>query len=117
MDDVRLQADINPPKGLLGGIGGVCNETGEDVTIAHDPTARTSTLLDNNVGGDPTPMTDSVITGLRFAYLDANRAPTTVAAAAAFVRVLVTATTPNASRARGTPDSVTLTTEVRVRTR
>ncbi len=117
MDDVRLQADINPPNGLLGGVGGVCDETGEDVTIAHDPTARTITLLDNNLGGTPTPMTDSVITDLQFTYLDANRAPTTVAAAVAFVQVLVTAETPNANRARGAADSVTLTTEVRVRTR
>ena len=117
MDDVRLQADINPPNGLLGGVAGVCDETGEDVTIAHDPAAKTITLLDNNVGGNPTPMTDGVITGLQFTYLDANRGPTTVAAAAAFVQVLVTAETPSANRARGARDSLTLTTEVRVRSR
>jgi Tfp pilus assembly protein PilW len=117
MVDVRLQADVNPPNGLLGGVGGVCDETGEDVTIAHDPTARTITLLDNNVGGNPTPMTDSVITSLRFTYLDASRAPTTVAATAAFVQIGVTATTPNANRAGGASDSVTLTSEVLVRTR
>ena len=117
MDDIRLQADINPPNGLLGGAAGACDEAGEDVTIAHDPSARTITLLDNNVGGNPTPMTDGVITALRFTYLDANRLPTTVAAAVAFVKVLVTGETPTANRARGASDSVTLTTDVRVRTR
>ena len=116
MDDIRLQADINLPNGLLGGVGGVCDEAGEDITIAHDPTARTITLPDNNTG-TPTPMTDSVITGLQFTYLDANRAPTTAAAAVAFVQILVTAQAPNANRARGASDSVTLTAEVRVRTR
>ena len=95
----------------------MCDETGEDVTIAHNPTTKTITLVDNNVGGPPTPMTDSVITGLQFTYLDTNRAPTTVAAAVAFVQVLVTAETPSANRARGARDSLTLTTEVRVRTR
>ena len=117
MDDLRVQADVNPPNELLGGVGGVCDETGEDVTIAHDPAARTITLRDNNLGGDPIAMTDSVTTDLRFAYLDANRTPTTVAAAVAFVRIRVTAETPNANRAHGGLDSLTLTNEVRVRTR
>ena len=76
MDDLRVQADVNPPNGLLGGVGGVCDEAGEDVTIAHDPTAMTITLRDNNLDDNPIAMTDSVITDLRFAYLDANRTPT-----------------------------------------
>ena len=117
MDDLRVQADVNPPNGLLGGVGGVCDEAGEDVTIAHDPTAMTITLRDNNLDDNLIAMTDSVITDLRFAYLDANRTPTAVADAVAFVRVSVTAETPNANRAHGSPDSLTLTTEVRVRTR
>ena len=117
MDDLRVQADVNPPNGLLGGVGGVCDEAGEDVTIAHDPTARTITLRDNNLDDDPVAMTDSVFTDLRFAYLDANRTPTTDAGAVAFVQVRMTAEAPNANRAQGTPDRLTLTTEVRVRTR
>ena len=116
-DDVRLQADVNPPNGLVGGVGGACGELGEDLTIAHDPTARTITVLDNNLGGVPTPMTDSVITDLRFDYLDAARTPTTDATQVVFVRIEVTAEAPNANRARGAADTVTLSTEVRLRTR
>ena len=117
MDDLRLQADVNPPNGLVGGVGGVCDEAGEDVTIGLDPATKTITLLDNNLGGLPTPMTDGVITGLQFSYLDANRVATNAAAAAAFVRVSVTAEAPGANRARGARDTVTLTSEVRIRVR
>ncbi len=117
MDDLRLQADVNPPNGAVGGVGGVCDEAGEDITIAHDQSAKAITLLDNNLGGVPTPMTDGVISGLQFAYLDANRVPTTAAAAAAFVRVSVTAESPGGNRARGARDAFTLTSEVRIRVR
>ena len=117
MDDLRLQADVNPPNGLVGGVGGTCDEAGEDVTIGHDSGAKTITLLDNNLGGLPTPMTDGVITGLQFSYLDANRVATNAAAAAAFVQVSVTAEAPGANRARGARDTVTLTSEVRIRVR
>ncbi len=117
MDDLRLQADVNPPNGLVGGVGGTCDEAGEDVTIAHDQAAKAITLLDNNLGGLPTPMTDGVITGLQFSYLDATRTPTNTAAAAAFVQVSVTAESPSGNRASGAADTVTLTSEVRIRVR
>ncbi len=117
MDDVRIQADVNPPNALLGGLAAPCGEPGEDITIGHDPAGQTITLLDNNLGGAPMPMTDGVITLLRFRHLDANRVVTANENAIAFVQVAVTAQGPNRDRQLGQPATVTLTSEVRVRTR
>jgi Tfp pilus assembly protein PilX len=90
-DDVRLNADSNPPNGLLGGNAGACTEANEDVTIAHDPGTRVVTRLDNNLGGAPEAMTDSVITQLQFIYLNAARAVTANPATIAFVQIVATA--------------------------
>ena len=73
MDDIRIQADVNPPNALLGGLAAACGEAGEDITIAHDPAAQAITVVDNNLGGAPTPMTDGLITQLQFTHLDASR--------------------------------------------
>ena len=115
MDDIRIQSDINPPNALLGGLAAACGEPGEDITIAHDPAAQTITVLDNNLGGAPIPMTDGVITQLQFTYLDANRVVTANENAIAFVQVAVTAQGPNRDRQLGQPATVTLTSEVRIR--
>ncbi len=117
MDDIRIQADVNPPNALLGGLAAPCGEAGEDITIAHDPAAQTITVLDNNLGGAPTPMTDGVITQLQFTHLDDNRVVTANENAIAFVQVAVTAQGPNRDRQLGQPATVTLTSEVRIRTR
>ena len=117
LDDIRIQADVNPPNALLGGLAGACGEPGEDITIAHDPAAQTITVLDTNLGGAPTPMTDGVITQLQFTYLDATRAVTANDNAVAFVQVAVTAQGPNRDRQLGQPATVTLTSEVRIWTR
>ncbi len=117
MDDIRIQADVNPPNALLGGLAAPCGEAGEDVTISHDPAAQAITFLDNNLGGAPIPMTDGVITLLQFAHLDANRVATANENAIAFVQVAVTAQGPNRDRQLGQPATVTLTSEVRIRTR
>ena len=74
-------------------------------------------MLDNNLGGAPTPMTDGVITQLRFTHLDATRVVTANDDAVAFVQVAVTAQGPNRDRQLGQPATVTLTSEVRIRTR
>ena len=116
MDDIRIQADVNPPNALLGGLAAACGEADEDITIAHDPAAQTITVLDNNLGGAPTPMTDGVITQLQFTHLDANRVVTANENAIAFVQVAVTAQGPNRDRQLGQPATVTLTSEVRIRT-
>ncbi len=117
LDDIRIQADVNPPNALLGGLAAPCGEPGEDITIAHDPAAQAITVLDNNLGGAPIPMTDGVITLLQFAHLDATRAATANENAIAFVQIAVTAQGPNRDRQLGQPATVTLTYEVRSRTR
>ena len=117
MDNIRIQADVNPPNALLGGLVTPCGEAGEDITIAHDPAAQTITVIDNNLGGAPTPMTDGLITQLQFTHLDANRVVTANENAIAFVQVAVTAQGPNRDRQLGQPATVTLTSEVRIRTR
>ena len=93
LDDIRLQADLGPPNAQLGGAGGVCSEADEDITIAYDAVARTITRLDN------------------------NRVPTGVAAAVAFVQVAVTAESPDANPRTGQKATLTLSSEVRVRSR
>ena len=95
MDDIRIQADVNPPNALLGGLAAACGEPGEDITIAHDPAAQAITVVDNNLGGAPTPMTDGLITQLQFTHLDASRVVTANENAIAFVQVAVTAQGPN----------------------
>ena len=117
LDDVRVHADVAPSNGLLGGAAGACSEVGEDITIGYDAAARSITMVDNNLGGQPAAMTDDVITQLAFTFLDANRAVTVVPASVVFAQVAVTAESPGANPQLGRTDTVTLTTEVRVRVR
>jgi prepilin-type N-terminal cleavage/methylation domain-containing protein len=116
LDDIRIHADVNPPNGLLGGppCGGEANE---DVTIAYDGPAQTITFLDNNVGGAPAPITDSLITNLQFTYLDANRVATANDNAVSYVQVAITALTRSRDVYLGQPRTVTVNSEVRVRAR
>jgi Tfp pilus assembly protein PilW len=117
-DDIRLNSDVNPPNGRLGGAAGACTESNEDVTIAYDAQNRTITLRDNNTGGGQSlPMTDTLITGLLYTYLDSNRVVTTNPNAIAFVRIAVTAQSRTRDpRTRQFP-TYTVTGEVRVRAR
>lgn len=110
LDDVRIQCDARPN-------GQLCGEPGEDITIAHDAAARTITFQDNGVGGPVTPLTDSVISLLRFTYLDANRVVTVNPAAITFVQIAVTAQAANRDQDLGQATQYTLTSEVRVRAR
>ena len=116
-DDLRINADINEPNGLLGGDVGVCTESDEDVTIAHDPVASTITLRDNNIDPAPVVMTDTAISALLFSYFDVNRAVTANPAAVAFVQVAVTAQAQSPNPQTGNLDTTTLTSEVRLRSR
>jgi Tfp pilus assembly protein PilW len=115
--DIRIHADVNPPNGLLGGENGACTESNEDITIAFDAASRVITRRDNNVGAVATPMSDTVISQLLFAYLDASRVATTVDASVSFVRITVSAQTPRADYYTGQPTTFTLTTDVRLRAR
>jgi hypothetical protein len=74
-DDVRVQADVNPPNGLLVGTTGLCAETGEDVTIRHDAPSRTAAVRDA-AGGTWLPLTDGVVEELEFSFLRRDRTPT-----------------------------------------
>lgn len=116
-DDIRIQSDINPPNGLLGGGAGACTEAGEDITIAHDPANRVVTRRDNNINAAALPMTDDVITGLTFTFLDATRAPAPGDTAVAFIGVAVTARTRVRSPNTRQFVDVTVQDELRVRMR
>jgi hypothetical protein len=116
-NSIRVHADVNPPNGVLGGVAGACAEANEDVSIAHDPASHVITRRDNNNGGAAVAMTDDVITGLTFTYLDATRAPALVDPAIAFIRVTVTARTRIPSPNTRGRVQVTVQDELRVRMR
>jgi Tfp pilus assembly protein PilW len=116
-DDIRVQLDSNPVDSLIGGTAGACTQAWEDVTIAHDPAALTITVRDNNIGGAPTPRTDTVITQLRFIYRNSSRAITNVAASVAFIETQVTARTAIVQEGTANPLLQTVTSEVRLRVR
>jgi Tfp pilus assembly protein PilW len=117
-NDIRIHADLNG-NGLLGGLTtATCTEAGEDVTISLNTTTNTIQRRDNNntlLGTQD--MSDSVITGLTFAYLDTNRVATTADAAIAFVRVTITSRTTTINNNTGQQQTFTEIGEVRVRTR
>jgi hypothetical protein len=115
-NNIRVQADVNPPNGVLGGLAGACTEANEDVTIAHDAERSVITRRDNN-GGAAVAMSDDVITGLTFSYLDATRSPALVDPAVAFIRVAVTARTRFPSPNTRGRIQVTVEDELRVRMR
>ena len=113
-DDIRIHADVGLPNGLLGGDAGACVEADEDITIAFDAATQTITQQDNNIDATPIPMTDGVITGLQFTYLDSDRVVTADPAAIAFVAVAVTAQATAMNDNTGGLDTITLNSEVRV---
>jgi Tfp pilus assembly protein PilW len=116
-DDVRIQADVNPPNGVLLGLAGACTEQGEDVTIAHDPAALTLTQRDMAVAGGAVPVTDGIFTQLLFTYLTTNRTVTTTPGAIAYVRIDLTARSRGLDIYTGQFDTFTYRSEVRVRAR
>ncbi len=116
-DDIRIHADVGLPNGLLGGDAGACVEADEDITIALDLATQTITQQDNNIDAAPIQMTDGVITGLQFTYLDSDRVVTANPAAIAFVGVTVTAQATEMNANTGGFDTVTLSSEVRLRSR
>jgi Tfp pilus assembly protein PilW len=116
-NDIRIHSDLNG-NGLLGGPAtDTCNEANEDITIALDTATNTITKRDNNLDASAVDMTDSVISGLTFTYLDSNRAATASDAAVCFIQVTVTSRTPTINNNTGQQTTYTNTAEVRVRTR
>ncbi len=113
-DDVRIQADINPPNGLLTGAG--CNsEPDEDITIFHS--GLVINRQDNRVGGVSEAMTDPIFTQLRFTYLNAARVATVTPAAIAYAQISVTVRSRAPNPNTGQYPTSTLQTEVRLRAR
>jgi prepilin-type N-terminal cleavage/methylation domain-containing protein len=109
-DDVRVQADINPPDGD-------CTDSEEDVTIALDPVgAPAPRAITLDTGAGPVAMTDPIITNLQFTYLNDSHNPTASEAQIAYVVIAVT----GQSKGRATNTGFTqftLSTEVRIRVR
>ena len=68
-DDIRVQADVGIPDGLIVGSAGNCTQADEDVTIAHNPANNTITRFDRGTDAGPIAWTDGVFTGLQFQYL------------------------------------------------
>jgi prepilin-type N-terminal cleavage/methylation domain-containing protein len=118
-NDIRLQADSNPPDGAVGGTSGACDQANEDVTVSFDPTNRVITFFDNNLGGSASIRTDQVIDGLRFIYRDSNHAEMSppVEADAVYVEIQVTVRTRTLDPSTNAPVTRTLTQEIRVRSR
>ena len=119
-DDLRMQADINPPNGVLVGDGTVasapeCDESGEDVTIGIDRLTRVITRRDRATDAGPVPVTEAVFTDLGFTYLTSDRASATRAGDVAYVRIRVTAESRLRNPATGRPARFTYTREVPVR--
>lgn len=105
-DDVRVQADINPPDAD-------CTDSDEDVTIALDPDNNVITL---DSGAGAVPMTDPIITNLEFTYLNSSRNVTTNESQIAYVGIQVTGRSEGRNATTGFTE-FTLSTEVRLRAR
>lgn len=120
-DDVRVQADINPPNGLLIGDVGACTgagaESGEDVTIAHDAVASTITRRDMATDTAPVAVTDAVFTQLLFTYLNTSRVVTVTPDAIAYVQVSLTGRSRSRNPFTGQFSTFTYQSEVRIRAR
>jgi len=93
-NDIRIFADAGSSNGLIGGLGpalGGCTEANEDLTVAYSAANLNITLADQNQPALGTQvMTDGVVTGLLFSYMDRNRVATTDMKRVAWINVSVT---------------------------
>jgi len=116
-DDVRLQTDVSPADGRIGGITGACDEAGEDITIAYDAANRAITSRDNNTQGAAVARTDAVVSNLQFVYRDASHTVTAVPSAVAYIEARVTVQTGVIDPTTRQPVTYTLSSETRIRNR
>lgn len=116
-NDVRVQADVNPPDGRLAGVAGACTQPGEDILISHDAANRVIARQDMAVDAAAVAMTEPVITQLTFTFLDVNRAVTAAANNVVYVRVAVTGQSRVRNPYTGQFTSATRQSEVRLRAR
>ena len=108
-DSIQVQADINPPDGLI-------DDNGEDITIELDPITRIITRYDA-VADETEEMTDGLFTDLQFTFLDSTRTVTADPESVSYVQVQVTAESRAWNSNLGERPRSTLSTEVRLRTR
>ena len=108
-DSIQVQADINPPDGLI-------DDNGEDITIELDPLTRIITRYDA-VADETEEMTDGLFTDLQFTFLDSTRTVTADPESVSYVQVQVTAESRAWNSNLGERPRSTLSTEVRLRTR
>jgi type II secretory pathway pseudopilin PulG len=122
-NDIRLMTDSNPPDGLFGGAAvGACTQSGEDVTISLDDVNNTIVFLDNNTGGAVSTRTDTVIENLQFIYRNAARAVLATnnpanQAVVHYIETRITIRTRTLDARTGQPETRTLSSEVKVRSR
>jgi len=114
-NDIRLQADSNPPDGILGGED--CNSAFEDVTVSYDSATKSITFRDNNTEDDATVRTDAVIEDLKFIFRNDQRQETTESIQVMYVETQITVRTRRINPATGLPETRVLTQEVRLRGR
>ena len=119
-NDIRLQADANPPDELLGGTAGNCTQSNEDVTVSYDATTRSITFLDNNLGGGASIRTEPVVTNLQFIYRDGSHTELTTnpinSAQVMYVEIRITVQ-PRAIGNQTGPMARVLSQEVRIKGR
>lgn len=116
-DDVRLQTDVSPADGRIGGVAGACDEAGEDMTIAYDPANRVVTARDNNVDAAALLRTDSVVSGLQFVFRDASHNVTASASAVSYIETVLTVQSRVVDPTTKLPVTYTLRSETRIRNR
>lgn len=116
-DNIRLHSDMNPPNGLLGGGPLLCDELGEDITIAHDAAAMVITRQDHNDAAGAIAMTEPVVEDLQFTFLDSSRAVTANPNLVSYVRVRLTGQSQAFNTNFGEGTTSVLETEVHIRTR
>ena len=123
---LTLQSDSNPPDGLIGGASGACNQTNEHVTISHNATLHEIEFLDQAVGTTSTTRTDAVIEALQFVYRKSDRSIWTPIDSATglpdspnnifYVQTNIAIRT-RTLNANGSPNTRTISSEIRVRSR
>jgi len=121
-NDIRIMTDANPPDGLIGGPAGVCDQSGEDVTISIDSDTNTVTFLDNNTGAAVETRTDTVIEDLQFVFRNSDHgvvdsSDDDEAVNVVYVETRITIRSRTIDPASGAPATRTLSQEVKIRSR
>lgn len=114
-DDIRVQADVGVPDGLIVGSTGDCTQADEDITIAHDAAASTITRFDRGTDGAPVAWTDAVFTNLQFQYFDSTMTATAFSGAVRIVRVTLTGRSRSARPGMDEGTTFTLESDIRLK--